>query len=84
MSIRTYGISHSIHLPAQFTVNTWQEVLDFSRLPGVSGKPCYVSKRGEDSFVTVQDGEVVIGPRDHICYYTETPDGFGCPECLYH
>ena len=19
----------------------------------------------------------------HTCYYTETPDGYGCPTCLY-
>lgn len=21
--------------------------------------------------------------KDHTCYYTETPDGYGCPTCLY-
>ena len=22
-------------------------------------------------------------PYQHDCYYTETPDGYGCPRCIY-
>lgn len=31
----------------------------------------------------IQAEEEFNEERDHQCYYTDTPDGFACPHCLY-